>query len=376
MATSQPEYRAVEPAIKLLAKSVIAVIFCVGSVVRAQAQDAQPNNTNESRTETTVTSMASPNPTRRTESHAKSGNRSVDTLRVEELDLNGRYQPFSEIETETVQVNSTTTRKVVRTHLWDGNGQRNLTQVTEEEVRNAASGDTQVVRSTSNCDAYGNLQVMEREVADTTQTNPNAQETKTTFYLLDANGVLAPSLRTQELQQPGADHTVERKKTTLAPDSSGIWQVNEIKESTIKQEGKDRTSEERVWVSDSEARLSEVLRTVSKEEETIAGEKANTVEKYSTEISGVTPDGSLHLNQRVTTLQKKDSGVETTEQQIEQPNPGDPRAGLQVSAKTESIAQYGASGSQQSQILEIRDVNGSFNVVSVEARKSDQIPAE
>src|ERR1700690_3888263 len=134
MATSQPEYRAVGPAIKLLATSVIAVIFCVGSVVCAQAQDAQPNNTNQSRTETTVTSMASPNPTRRTESHANSGNRSVDKLRVEELDLNGRYQPVSEIETETVQVNSTTTRKVARTYLWDGNGQRSLTQVKEEEA--------------------------------------------------------------------------------------------------------------------------------------------------------------------------------------------------------------------------------------------------
>jgi len=376
MASSQPEHRAVGPAIKLLAKSVIAVIFCVGSVVRAQAQDAQPNNTNESRTETTVTSMANPNPTRRTESHANSGNRSVDTLHVEELDLNGRYQPVSEIQTETVQVNSTLTRKVARTYLWDGNGQRNLTQVTEEEARSLASGDAQVVRTTSNCDAYGNLQVMEREVADTTQTNPNAQETKTTFYLLDANGVLAPSLRTQELQQPGTNHTVERKKTTLAPDSSGIWQVNEIKESTIKQDGKNQTSEERVWVSDSEGRLSEVLRTVSKEEETLAGEKANTVEKYSTEIPGVTPDGSLHLDQRVTTVQKNNSGVETAKQQIEQPNPGDPRAGLQVSAKTESIVQSGASGTHQTQILEIRDVNGTFNVVSVEARKSEQIPAE
>jgi hypothetical protein len=376
MASSQPENRAILAAAKLPAKSVIAVILCVGSVVCARAQSAQPDNANESWTATTQSSAASANPSRMTETHSKSGNRSVDTLRVEELDLNARYQPVSETETETVQADPTTTRKVVRTFRWDANGQRNMTQVTEEEARTSASGDVQVVRATSNCDEYGNLQVMEREVAHTTQTSPTAQETKTTFYLLDANGVLNPSSQTQELQQRSADHTVEMKKTTLVPDSSGSWQVSELRENTIKEDGENRTSEERVFETDSEGRLSEVLRTVSKEMDTAAEEKSDTVETYSTKIPGVAPDGSLHLNQRVTTVRKKDSGVETTEQQIEQPTPGDPRAGLQLSAKSESTVQYGASGTRQSRILEIRDVNGTFNVVSVEARKTDQIPAE
>ena len=58
---------------------------------------------------------------------------------------NGEYQPDSDTETETIHVNATTTRTVVRTYSWDANGRRNLVQVTEEEARSSASGDTQVV---------------------------------------------------------------------------------------------------------------------------------------------------------------------------------------------------------------------------------------
>ena len=376
MALSQPKHRAFARATKRPAILTIGLIFCIGSVACAQAQVAKPNNANESWTATTQTSVANTNLSHRTESHIKSGNRSVDTLREEDLDLNGRYQPVYEAETETVQEDPLTTRKIVRTYRWDVNGQRNLTQVTEEEARSAANGEAHVVRETSNVDSYGNFQAMEREVEDTRQTSRETQETKTTFYLLDANGALTPSWQTQELRQVGTDQTMDVKKTTLRPDSSGSWQVSVVRENVTREDGKNRTSEERVWESDSEGRLSEVLRTAGKEEEIAAAEKSGTVETYSTHISGVAADGSLHLSQRVTTLQKKVSDVEKTEQQIEQPLPGDSRSGLQVSAKSESIVKFDTSSAQQSQILEIRDVNGTFNVVSVEARKLDQFSTE
>jgi len=375
MASSQPENRVAVSATELLVKSMISVILCVGSVLCAQAQDAQPNNTNESWTATTQTSVDNTNPSRTTESHAKSGNRSVDKQSVEVLGPNGRYLPDSETDKETVQVNATTTRTVERTYRWDVNGQRNLVQVTEEEARSSASGDAQVVRRTSNPDANGNLHVVQREVADTRKTSPDAEETKTTVYRADGNGGLNPSLRTQELQKRSADHRVEVKKTTLVPDSSGNWEVGEVKESTIYQDGRNRTSEERVSHPDSEGRLSEVSRTVGKETETAAGEKNNTVETYSTDAPGLAPDGSLHLNQRVTTVQKKNSGGKTTEQQVEQPNSGDPNAGLQVSTKTKYIVRYGASGTQQTKTIQAHDINGTFSVVSVETTKSDQAPA-
>ena len=376
MASSQPENRVPVSATKLLVQSMIAVILCVGPGVCAQAQQAQPNNINDSSTATTQTSADNTNPSRTTESHAKSSNGSADKKTVEVLGPNGQYQPDYETEKETVRVNATTTRTVERTYRWDVNGQRNLVQVTEEEARSSANGDAQVVRTTSSSDADGNLQATRREVADTRKTSPNAQETKTTFYVLDGNGALTPSTQTQELQTRSTDHTVEVKKAMLSQDSSGNWEVGEVRESTIKEDGKNRTSEERVSRSDSDGRLSEVSRTVSKETETTAGEKSNTVETYSTDVPGLAPDGSLHLNRRVTTVERKDSGGETTEQQVEQPNPDYANAGPQVSTKTKYIVLYGASGTQQTKTTQVRDVNGTWNVVSVETGKSDQVPAE
>jgi hypothetical protein len=166
------------------------------------------------------------------------------------------------------------------------------------------------------------------------------------------------------------------KKTTLLPDGNGHWELSEVKENTIKEDGKNRTSEERISRPNSEGGLSEVSRSVGEETETAAGEKNNTVETYSTDIAGVASDGKLHLNQRVTTVQRKDSDGETTEQQVEQPNPDSPTTGRQVRAKTKYTVQYAGSGTQRTTTVQTRDINGNFNVVSVETQKSDQVPAE
>jgi hypothetical protein len=376
MASSQPENRIALPATKLLVKATISVILCIGSVICTHGQDAQPNNANESWTVTTQTSVDNTSPTRTQESHASSGSRNVDKQIVEVLGANGQYQPNFETEKETVLVNATTTRTVVRTYTWDVDGRRNLEQVTEEEARSSAGGDAQVVRTTSNSDGNGNLQVVQREVADTKATSPDAQETKTTIYRPDVNGGLTPYVETQELQKHSADHSVEVKKTMLHPDSRGNWEVSAVKESTIKEDGKSRTSEERISRPDSDGSLSDVSRTIGKETETSAGEKTNTSETYSTYVPGLAPDGSLHLNWQVTTVQKTDSGGKTTEQQVKQPNPDDPNSGLQVSTRTKYIVRYDASGTQQTKTIQVRDINGTFNVVSVETRKSDEVPAE
>lgn len=364
-------------ATKLLVRLIISFILCAGSVLCARAQDAQPNKTDESGTATTQTSGENGSPSRTLESHTKSGNRSVDKKRTEVLGVNGGYEPASDTETETIQVNSTTTRTVVRSYSWDPDGeQRSLVAVTEEEARSSANGDTHVVTTTSNPDVNGDLQLVQREVADTRKTSPEAQETKTTVYNRDGSGGLAPSLETQESRTNSADHTIAVKTTTLLPDGNGKWEVGEVKESTIKEDGKNRTTEERVSRPNSEGGLSEASRTVSKETETAAGEKNSTVETYSTDIPGVATDGNLHLNSRATTVEKKDSGGKTTEQQVEQANPDNSNAGLQVNAKTKYTVHYAASGTQQTKTVETRDINGNFNTVYVEMGKSDEVPTE
>jgi hypothetical protein len=367
--------RSTKVVVTFFIRSMVPVIFCIGIAVCAQAQNAQPDNSNVSWTAATQTSLANTSPTRTTESHVKSGNQTVDRQIVEALGPNGQYRPSGETEKETVQVNATTTRTVVRIYSWDVNGQRNLEQVTEEEARSLASGDVHVIRTTSNSDGNGNLQVAQREVADTKKTSPNVQETKTTTYLPNGNGDLTPSLQTRELQKRGADHKVEVKKTLLQPDSSGNWQVAEVKESTIKEDNKKRTSEERISRPDSDGGFSEVSRTAGKETENAAGEKSTTVERYFTNAPGVAADGGLRLNSQETTVQKTDSGGKTTERQSKQPNPNDPNGSPQVTTKTKYTVRYAASGTDETKTTEERDINGAFNVVSVEARKSDQAPA-
>ena len=373
MAHPQLENSLAAFALRLFARLTVSSLLCLASAICAQAQDAQPNK-NESWTTTSENSVSNANPSRTMESHSKSGNRSVDKQRVEVLGPNGRYQPDSETEKETVRVNDSTTRTVVRTYIWDSNGQKKLAQQTEEESRSTADGDAQVVRTTSSSDLNGRLQVVQREVADTKKSSPDVQETKTTVYLADGNGGFTTSRQVQESQKLGADHKIEEKKTTLVPDGNGNFKVAEVQEKTIKEDGKTRTSEERVLRPDLDGRLSEFSRNVTDETENASGEKSKTVDSYSTDVPGLTGDGRLHHNQRITTVQKKDANGETVEQQIEQPNPGNPSDGQQVRGKTKYTVRYASSGTDQTKTTQTRDASGNLNVVAVETKKSDQPP--
>jgi hypothetical protein len=118
MALPKPDKWVAVSAAKLLVKSMISVIVYVSLAVCAQAQEAQPNITNQSWTATTETSGANTKASRTMESHTKSGDRSVDKQRVEVPGPNGGYQPYSETEKETIQVNATTTRTVERSYRW------------------------------------------------------------------------------------------------------------------------------------------------------------------------------------------------------------------------------------------------------------------
>ena len=374
MAFSEGKNQDPVSATKLLIESMFCLVLCVGTAVCAQAQSAQPNSTDESWTAATQTSVDNTNPSRTMESHTKSGNRSVDKQRVEVLGPDGRYQPHLDTEKETIRVNATTTRTVESTYSWDANVQRKLALVTEEEAQTSANGDAQVVRTTSSSDANGKLQIVQREVANTKKTSPDAQETKTTVYLSDGNGGFTTARQTEELQKRSADHQVEVKKTTLLPDGNGNWEVGEVRKKTIKEDDNKRTTEEQVSQPDLDGRLSELSRTVSEENKTGTRESSNTFDTYSTVVPGVAGDGRLHLNQRVTTVQKKDSDRETTEQQVEQANPDSPNASLQVRTKTKYVVHYATSGREQIKTTQASDGTGAFNVVSVETQKSDQVP--
>jgi hypothetical protein len=357
---------------------LLAIVVLAGSGVAlgAQASDSQADDANKSWTATTESRSDNTNPTRTTESHTQSGNRAMDKQSVQRRGLDGHFEPYQDIEKETVQVDATTVRTVTRTFGRDSGGAKSLVQVTEEEQHSLPGGGSNVVRATSNPDLNGKLQVVQRQIEETKKTGKDVEETKTTVMLPSINGGMAPAMKTQEVRKRGADDTVESQKTTLLPDGAGNWQVGEVRQATTRKEGENRSTEERVSRPDSEGKLGEVSRTVSKESGSAAGEKRNTVETYSADAPGSARDGSLHLVERATTSQRNGpGGQQTTERQVEQPNPGASSSGLQLTTRTIDVVRSGPSGAQATRTVETHDVNGGVGVVSVDTTKSDNIHA-
>jgi len=329
---------------------------------------------NQSWTATTdSTDATSGAQTRRTESHKESGNRRVDTQSTQ-IYRSGRYEPLQDVETETVKVNATTTRTVVRTFGRDSDGRKTLVQVTEEEKQELANGGAKTVRTTSNSDLNGGLQIIQREVADTRKLDADTSETKTTVFLPAANG-MAASMQTQERQHRNGD-TIDFQKTTLLPDGAGNWQAGEVKRGTIKDDGKNRTSEERISRQGPDGQMSEVSRTVAKESKTASGESRGTAETFSTDVPGASPDGRMHLVQRVTGSTRNSNAAQTTQQELEQVNPGDPSAGLQITVTSTNVQATGPSGTQATQTVQVRDAGGNMNVVTVDMTRSTKTPVQ
>ena len=343
-----------------------AAYFCLALSLSAQTSDSQTGDPNKSWTATTESQSDNVNPTRTIESHTQSGNRTLDMQSVQRRGSDGHFEPYQDIEKETVRLDAATVRTTTRTFGRDADGVKTLVEVIEEEKHILPGGDSKVVRATSDPDANGNLQLVQRRI----------EETKTTVMLPSVNGGLVPAVKVQERREQGANGTVESQETTLLPDGAGNWQVGETRRTTTRQEGDNRSTEEQVSLPDSEGKLGEVSRTVSNEAATASGEKRNTVETYSISVPGSVGDGSLHLVKRATTAQLPSStGQQTIEQQVEQADPGDPGSGLRVTILTTETVRAGTSGAQATRTVQVRDANGSFGVVSVDTTKSDNIHA-
>jgi hypothetical protein len=349
-----------------------AIAVCLFSSLTLWAQTSDSPASNQPWTATTDLNSNNANPTRTTESHTQSGNRTLDTHSLQRFGSSGQYEPYQDIETETVKVNSTTTRTTTRTFGRDTDGRKTLVQVREEEIRTAPGGDSSVTRGVSNPDSNGRLQLVQREIEQTKKIGDNVEETKRTVLLPGINGDLAPAMQVQERRENDANGTVQTQKTTSLPDGSGNWQVNETRHATTRHDGSNSRTEERISRLDPDGKLNEVSRTVSTESETAPGEKHTTTETYSVDVPGSARDGSLHLVQRETTAQRTSTtGQQTTQHEVEQPNPGDPGSGLRVTILTTDTQRPGSSGSKSTRTIQALDPNGSLIVVSVDTAKTD-----
>lgn len=354
---------------------MIGVVCCCALSLLAQISDSTTTDQqNKSWTATTDLKTENVNPTRTIESHSQTGNRTIDARSTQTRGVDGRMEPYQDIEREAVQVDGSTMRTTTRAFARDVNKEKTLVQVTEEEEHTLPNGNSKIVRLTSNPDLSGRPQPVQREIVETRRIGVDAEETDTTVMLPSINGGLAPAFKTHEVRKRVANNTVESTKTTLLLDGAGHWQVNEVRQATIRQEGTNHTTEVRVSRLDADGKLGEISRVVNKESESASGEKRNTVETYSVDVPGMTRDGSLHLVERKTSIDRSSStGERSTEQQMERINPVDPGAGLRVSVLVNGKMVPTPSGEQSTVNIRARDLNGSFGVVSVDTTKSDRV---
>jgi hypothetical protein len=336
----------------------------------SQTSDPQSGDT-KSWTDTTESQRDNVNPTRTTESHTQTGNRTLDNQSLQRRGPDGRFVPYQDIERVTVRVDAQTVRTTTRTFGRDSDGAKTLVQVTEEENRTLPDGGSNLTRSTSNPDANGRLQLVQRDIAETKKVSANVEETKTTVMLAGSEGGLAPAMKLEERRKKDDNGTIETKKSTLLPDASGKWQVSEVRQSTIRPDGNGRSIDERISRPNDEGKLGEVTRTVTRESGS-ASEKRDTVETYSVDVPGAARDNGLHLVERTTTARSTTStGQQSTKQQVERPDPGDPDLGLRVSVVTTDTVTPGSSGALETRTVQTRDADGRLDVVSVDMTKSD-----
>lgn len=354
----------------------IGAYFCFGPTLLAQTSDSRiTEDPNQSWTATTDLKGNNVNPTRIIESHNLAGDRTLDTQSIQIRGFYGRFEPYQDIEKETVRLDASTVRTTTRSYGRGADGVKKLVQVAEEEKHTLPSGDSNVLRIISNPDLNGRLQPVRREIVQTKNTGVDVEETDTTVMLQSVNRGFAPAVKTHEVRKRVGNNSIESQEIRLLPDGAGNWQVSEIRQNTTTQEADSRVSEDRVSRRDFEGKLAEVSRVVSEESETASSEKRSVVTTYSVDLPGRTRDGSLHLVERATTAQRTStSGEQITEKKVEDVNPGDPSAGLRISVLVNDTLRRGPSGEQAIRTIRMRDSNGKFEVVSVDTTKSDRVP--
>jgi hypothetical protein len=313
------------------------------------------------------------NPLRTTESHTESDGRVMNRNSVQTMGMDGRYVPYSDIESQTVRVNDSTVRSIQRAFGRDVDGHRVLIQEKQEEIRSLPGGAQSVTRTFSNPDANGALQVVQRESEDSKQISPGVRVTNSTIFSPDINGGLSAAVRTEQRERRASDGTIESSKSTLLNDGTGAWKLSEVHESTSRPESPElRTNEERIFRPDSTGKLALAERTVSHESQANGGEKRETVDTYSTNVPGVAGDSSLQLVERSTAVQRNSAGTQSTIRQVEQPNPGSIGGSLHVTQEAIDIVRSDASGNaRQSSTILTPAPDGRMGQVWVDTGKTD-----
>lgn len=355
----------------------VTALLLVLLVIPAQAQDASAQPSESGQSWNSGTSLqdqsGNTNPTHVTESHREENGRAVDVQTLETKGINGGSQVYGQTETETVKVNATTTRLITRHYVTNTDGEKVVNSVSVEEKRSLPDGGESVTRTVSSPDANGNLQVTRREIEKTVQNAPDERTTDTTVLSPGPDGAFAPSTKSHEVQKKLQPGTTAYTRSVSLQDGNGNWQVNEVRQGTIEKAGDTETKRENVSRLNADGRMALSERTVSTETSS-EGEQRKQVQKYSTNMDGVTayPDGQMRLDRQETTVTRTGpDGQQITTQSVDQRSQAAPDAGLHPTQRVLDITTTGLNGvKQQTETIQSADPNGGMGVVWVDTKKT------
>src|SRR5215469_5692628 len=119
-----------------------SVFVCFGVALWAQTPAPQPSDSDQSWTITRESHIENVLSRRTVESHLQNRNRIVDKQSVEWRGFDRHFEPYQDIETETLQVNATTVKTITQIFGRDGGGAKALVLTTEEERQSLPGGDS------------------------------------------------------------------------------------------------------------------------------------------------------------------------------------------------------------------------------------------
>ncbi|HLK33350.1 MAG TPA: hypothetical protein VKT29_09685 [Terriglobales bacterium] len=349
------------------AGAVLTLVLALGAWAQSGSDQSWDSSTN------LQDQTGAVNPTRIQQSHKEEDGKTVDVQTLETKGINGENQVYGQTETETVKVDANTTRTTTRHYVTNSDGEKIINSVTVEEKHELSDGGEHVVRTVSSPDANGGMQVTQREIQETDQTSPDVRTTNATVFLPGADGALAPSTRTHEVEKQVQPGVTEYTKSVSLQDGNGNWQINEVRQGTIEKAGETETKKENVSRLNADGRMALAEHTVTTETKN-NGEQRKDVQKFSTSIGGTTadPDGQMHLDSQTTTVMRTGPGGEQVkEERVEQRSTAAPDEGLRPSQHVIDITRTDLNGAQQQrQTIESVDPNGGMGVVWVDTRKT------
>ena len=342
--------------------AAVTLLMCAASAVFLSAQDL-PSNPDQSWTTTSETVTSNASAFRTTERHTQSGNRTVDEKVVEVPGPDRSYQLFVHFQVETVQESAALTRSITRTYNRDADGRERLSQITEAETHKSESG-SRTVQTTSKPDWDGRVNVVEREITETTK-RPDSQNTQTTIYLPSITGGLAPTMQVNEQQRRSQRGDVAVKTETLLADGNGRWGIYEIRERTETNDANNRTIDDHVSRRDYRGNISPVSEVITKSRNN-NGQLTSTTQAYSIDVPGSARDQSLHPRESSTTIRRTEPGQITTEQHLVKHDADEKRVNTLVDTK--DVAIQTDSGTEERIIVTAQYPDGYPSIVSVVTR--------